>query len=68
LKGAGIYQSIELRAKGWMDGVSIPARGEKFSFLRLVQTASEAHPALYLMETGTLSPGTKRPNENIYFW
>jgi hypothetical protein len=40
---------------------SSPGRVKDYSLLNVVQTGSEAQPASYPMDTGTLSPGVRRP-------
>jgi hypothetical protein len=44
-----------------MIGVRIPAGAGNFSLRLRVQTSSGAHPASYLMDTGTLSLRVKWP-------
>jgi hypothetical protein len=52
-----------LLATGWtMEGLEFETlQGREFSLLHSVQTYTGAHPASYLMGTGVLSQGIKRP-------
>jgi hypothetical protein len=57
--GAGIVTS-GFRLDGRGVGVRVP-QGARFFPLHVVQTGSGAHPALYVMGTGALTLGVKRP-------
>jgi hypothetical protein len=55
--------SLPRLSKSWINEElgSIPGKGKYFLTLHSLQTSSGTHPYSYLMRTGDVSPGVKRP-------